>query len=79
MRPTVMSNAAEPVAETHLIGWNGELVGSLLPVTLCKFIRPERKFDSVDDLAAQIRRDIQTRKRLLPADGIGEAAAINFL
>ncbi len=79
MRPTVMSNAAEPVAETHLIGWSGELVGTLLPVTLCKFIRPERKFDSVDDLAAQIRRDIQTRKRLLPADGIGEAAAINFL
>ena len=79
VRPTVADGTAEPLAETHLIGWSGELVGTLLPVTLCKFIRPERKFDSLDDLAVQIRRDIQTRKKLLPADGIGEAAAINFL
>lgn len=82
LRPTIGDGAVEPVAETHLIGWSGELVGRMLPVTLCRFIRPERKFDSVDDLAVQIRRDIATRKKLLPADGIGEAAAvdaINFL
>lgn len=79
VRPTVTDGRAEPLAETYLIGWSGELVGTLLPVTLCRFIRPERHFDSLDDLAVQIRRDIATRKKLLPADGIGEAAAINFL
>ena len=73
MRPTVNSvnNVnAQPVAETHLIDWSGDLRGTLLPVTLCRFLRPERRFDSVDELNIQIHKDIQARRRLLPADGI---------
>lgn len=78
LRPTITGGAAEPVAETHLIGWSGELTGTMLPVTLCRFLRPERRFESVDALATQIRSDIKMRKRLLPADGIGDNV-INFL
>lgn len=70
VRPTVAGGDAVPIAETHLIDWSGELVGRLLPVTLCKFLRPEQTFDSVDALGMQIRRDIRTRKHLLSADGI---------
>lgn len=70
VRPTVSGSNSAPIAETHLIDWSGDLVGRLLPVTLCKFIRPEQPFDSVDALGTQIRRDIRTRKALLPADGI---------
>ena len=70
VRPTVTDGKAEPIAETHLIDWSGDLVGTLLPVTLCKFIRPEQQFSSMDELAAQIRRDIRARQHLLPADGI---------
>ena len=69
VRPTVTGGKAEPIAETHLLDWSGELVGVLLPVTLCSFIRPEQKFDSMDELSLQMRRDIQARKRLLPAEG----------
>lgn len=64
VRPTV-SGGNEPVAETHLIGFSGDLVGSLLPVTLCRFMRPERRFDSVEELTVQMQRDIQTRRRML--------------
>ncbi|HAG14188.1 MAG TPA: riboflavin biosynthesis protein RibF [Ruminococcus sp.] len=70
VRPTVTGGNAEPIAETHLIDWNGELNGTLLPVTLCRFIRPEQHFDSLDELSVQIRRDIQTRKHLLPSESI---------
>ena len=70
VRPTVTGGDVEPIAETHLIDWSGDLVGTLLPVTLCSFIRPEQKFDSVEALAAQLRRDIRARKHLLPAEGI---------
>ncbi len=70
VRPTVTGGDAEPIAETHLIGWSGELAGTLLPVTLCRFIRQERRFDSLDDLSVQIKRDIRARMHLLPADGI---------
>ncbi len=69
VRPTVAGGDAQPVAETHLLDWNGELVGTLLPVTLTKFIRPERKFSSTDELALQMQRDITARKHLLPAEG----------
>jgi riboflavin kinase/FMN adenylyltransferase len=69
IRPTVTGGPSEPVAETHLIDWSGELVGTLLPVTLVKFLRPEKRFDTIEDLTLQIRRDINTRKRLLPAEG----------
>ena len=71
VRPTVMNNEdVAPIAETHLIGWSGELVGSLLPVTLCKFLRPERHFASLDELSVQIQRDIQARTQLLSAGGM---------
>ena len=69
VRPTVTGGNAEPIAETHLLDWSGDLVGTLLPVTLCQFIRPEQQFDSLDALGAQLRRDIQTRRHLLPAAG----------
>ncbi|MBQ5339078.1 MAG: riboflavin biosynthesis protein RibF [Oscillospiraceae bacterium] len=74
VRPTVTGGDAQPVAETHLIDWSGELEGKLLPVTLCRFIRPEKPFESLDALGAQIRRDIRTRMHFLPADGISAAA-----
>ncbi len=70
VRPTVTGGAAEPVAETHLIDWTGELVGKLLPVTLCKFLRPEQPFASLDALGLQIRRDIKARMKLLPQEEI---------
>ena len=69
VRPTVTGGKAEPIAETHLLDWSGDLVGMLLPVTLCSFIRPERRFDSMDELGMQMRRDILARKHLLPAEG----------
>ena len=65
MRPTVSGEKTEIVAETHLIGFSGDLVGSLLPVTLCRFMRPEQKFDSAEALALQMQRDIHARTKLL--------------
>ncbi len=69
VRPTVTGGDAVPLAETHLLDWSGELVGSLLPVTLTGFLRPERKFESAEALALQMQRDIRARRKLLPAEG----------
>ena len=79
IRPTVTGGDAVPIAETHLIDWSGDLYGKLLPVTLCRFIRPEQPFESLDALGLQIRRDIRTRMHLLPADGICAAEGENSL
>ena len=48
VRPTVGSEG--PLAETWISDFQGDLYGRNVPVTLVKFLRPERKFDSVEAL-----------------------------
>ncbi len=45
--------------EAHLLGFEDDLYGKEITVRLVKFIRPERKFASVDELKAQIIKDKQ--------------------
>lgn len=46
-----------PIAETHIIGFSGDLYGKTIETELLGFIRPERKFDSVEELKMQIAED----------------------
>ncbi len=64
IRPTVTGDKT-PIAETHLLHWNGALEGKWLSVTLTRFIRPEMRFPSLDALSAQIRKDITLREAML--------------
>ena len=51
--------------EAHLLSFNGNLVGKTLTVYFVKRLRDERKFASVEDLVAQLKRDnIATREAL---------------
>lgn len=58
LRPTIAEAEKQPLAETHILQWSGELAGKMLKVRLCRYVRPERKFASAEDLAAQIQSDI---------------------
>ena len=53
--PTVPEGA--PTVEAHLIGYSGDLYGRRIAVRLEKFLRAERKFESLDALKEQLRRD----------------------
>ncbi len=64
MRPTVKGQ--HPTIEIHLLDWSGDLYQQTLSVQLKQFLRPEAKFDSLDALKAQITRDCETARRLLP-------------
>lgn len=56
VKPTVGSDA--PLAETYIIDFDGgELYGETARVSLISFIRPERKFDGIDELKKQIAED----------------------
>ncbi len=59
LRPTI-SEAEKPVRlEVHVVGgWQGDLYGCELTVELCRFIRPERRFDSLEALRAQMAADV---------------------
>lgn len=56
-RPTVAGEA--PTVEVHLLNWSGDLYDRTLKVNLLKFLRPERKFDSIEALKQQITIDCQ--------------------
>lgn len=55
--PTI-KNALTPTLEVHLPSWSGDLYGQFIEVIFEKFIRPEKKFSSVEELKIQIKNDI---------------------
>jgi len=55
IKPTVSGGV--PGAETHIIGFDADLYGKEADVRLLEFIRPERKFDDLAALSAQIAAD----------------------
>ena len=43
--------------ETHILDYNGDLYGKFVKVTFVSFLRPEMKFNSIDELKAQMSKD----------------------
>ena len=62
MRPTV--NGKQATIEIHLLNWTGNLYKHTLNVELKQFLRPEQKFNSLDELKDQITRDCQQAIKL---------------
>lgn len=54
-KPTV--GGGRRLLETNLFDFDGDLYGRRLRVELVRFIRPERRFDSVEELFSQIEAD----------------------
>ena len=55
----------EPLIEVHLLDFDGNLYGKNIFAEFIKYIREEKKFDSTDDLKAQLNRDKQKAKKIL--------------
>jgi riboflavin kinase/FMN adenylyltransferase len=53
------------VVETHLLDFDGDLYGETLDVSFIERIRDEQRFDGVDALVGQIRRDVDRARSLL--------------
>ena len=57
-RPTLKNPAPELRVEAHLLDFNGDLYGQELEIVFREKLRNERKFASLEELKAQIGRDI---------------------
>lgn len=68
MAPTLRSNH-KIILEVHLFDQIFNLYGESVEVFFNKYIRPEKKFDNLELLKAQIQKDIQTAKRIHGVDG----------
>lgn len=58
VKPTIGDNF-KPGIEVHLKDFKGEAKGDVISVEFLKFIRPEKKFSSKEELKAQIDKDIK--------------------
>lgn len=64
-RPTVNEGAPQLRVEAHLLEFEGDLYGQELEIVFGDKLRDERKFSSLEELKAQIGRDItETRERI---------------
>jgi riboflavin kinase/FMN adenylyltransferase len=54
--------------EAHLIGFSGDLYGRSVEVDFLKWLRPTRRFASLDDLIDQIRSDVHETRLITGAD-----------
>ncbi len=59
-RPTF--GEVRPTVEVHLLDFDADLYERELRVDLLHRLRPEQRFDGVDELVAQIRRDVATAR-----------------
>jgi riboflavin kinase / FMN adenylyltransferase len=64
-RPTI--GGVEPLLETHVFDFEGDLYGRELEVEFVQKIRDEAKFEGLDALVAQMNRDAREARRILAA------------
>ncbi len=57
-KPTI-SEKEKVGAETYIYDFDSDIYGDLIEVKLLEFMRPEMKFDSIDDLKKQIKSDLE--------------------
>ena len=60
-RPTF--NQKKILLEVHIFNFSGNLYNKLLSVEFLKFIRKEKKFYNVNQLRAQIKKDLNIAKK----------------
>ena len=63
VKPTVEKDC-RPLAETHILGFSGDLYGRVAEVSFSEYLRGEKKFSSLDELKQQIKTDIKNAEAL---------------
>ena len=62
VKPTVDSPGLN--CETYILDFSGDLYGRMVEVRLLRFLRDEEKFETVEAMAEQIRRDVRAVRDL---------------
>lgn len=62
-RPTVNDDTADVTCETHIIEKSFDLYGKTVTVELYRYLRPEKRFPSLDDLRRAIEEDCRVTEK----------------
>jgi riboflavin kinase / FMN adenylyltransferase len=71
-RPAAVNVGVRPTFETgrgllveaHLIGFDGDIYGETLRIAFLERLRGEKRFESVEELVAQMNRDVEQAQRI---------------
>lgn len=74
-RPTVGGDSRRMV-ETHILDFDGDLYGTALRTRFLHRLRPERKFAGLEELRAQIARDVARARRYFQRAGVRRSLAV---
>ncbi len=66
-RPTFYEHAEHSLLEAYLLDFDGDLYGQHAKVRFVDRIRAEARFDSVEELVAQMHRDVEAVRVALEA------------
>jgi riboflavin kinase/FMN adenylyltransferase len=66
VRPTFGADLL-PLVEAYVLDFQGDLYGQRLTVEFVARLRGEQRFESVDELVAQMHRDVERTRELLPS------------
>lgn len=64
-RPTFYEHAQQSLLEAHLLDFEGDLYGEEGRVAFVDFLRSEHRFDGIDSLAAQLKKDVEHARQIL--------------
>ena len=67
-RPTVSRDKSNRVLEIHLFDFNRDIYGQDLELRFVQYLRPEKKFESVDALKEQIAADVRQARELCASE-----------
>jgi riboflavin kinase/FMN adenylyltransferase len=65
--PTFAEHGGRLVLEVHVLDFDGDLYGRRVRVRFAAHLRDEQRYDGVDALVAQIRRDVDATRAVLAA------------
>ena len=66
-RPTFYDDQEHSLLEAYLLDFDGDLYGQDVAVQFVEHLRGEQRFDSVEELVAQMRRDCDRAREILDA------------
>ncbi len=62
---TPTTGLRDPLLETYIFDFEGDIYGKMLDVALVRYLRPELKFDALKGMVAQMHRDTDAARAVL--------------
>ncbi|MCR4797059.1 MAG: bifunctional riboflavin kinase/FAD synthetase [Lachnospiraceae bacterium] len=68
IRPTIEEETKRICVETHILDYSKDLYDKVAKISFLKYLRPERRFSSLEELSAQMQKDVDETNRFFSGE-----------